>query len=127
MVTQPSPIEKPLRRALALTETLRQVNPELGVQTFAVFLVVALEPGLAILEVGDKLGLTQSAVSRNCEILSTEKVRRRVTVKGKTTEELQPGLGLIEKRDNPMDKRRKELYLTAAGRKVVNAISDLLG
>lgn len=127
MVAQASSLERPLRRALALMEHLRTLHPEIAAQTTAVFLLVALEPGLAVTEVGDKLGLTMSAVSRNCEILSDERVRRRVTVKGKQHDELQPGLGLIEKRENPMDKRRKELHLTNNGRRAINVIADLLG
>lgn len=118
--------ETALRRLLAVMDELREASPDMGVQTVATFIMVALEPGITVTELQAKLGLTQSAASRNWTILSTRKSKVRITEGGKQRTELRPGLGLITDEEDPMDRRRVLLRPTLRGTTVMNKIASAL-
>jgi DNA-binding MarR family transcriptional regulator len=101
---------KPLGAAIALLQGLRSVDPYIPSQTAETLLVVAMRPGITMQQLSDATGLVQSSVSRNVAMLS--KYHRL----GK------PGYDLVEAVDDPRERRRKIVYLTPNGRKLVNQV-----
>jgi DNA-binding MarR family transcriptional regulator len=90
---------KLLHKALRLTEAFRELDPNLGAQTIATLITVALTPGLSPNDLVERLGYTGASASRNWTHLST---RRN-------------GLGLIHDTPDVRDYRRRVLHLTPRG------------
>jgi DNA-binding MarR family transcriptional regulator len=105
------------RRLLALLEAFRAHDKEMPAQTMAVFALVAQNDGeitQRVLE--DKLGIAQSAVSRNVIRLSEGEPRV-----GKA------GLELIRAEIDIMDRRNRVLRLTPKGRQLWQTVSGIIG
>ena len=64
--------------------------------------------------------MTRASVSRNTDWLS--KQHRLILPSGKRS----PGLGLIKKEVDPIDRRRSVLALTKKGEELLNQIKDIL-
>jgi DNA-binding MarR family transcriptional regulator len=101
---------KPLHAAISLLKALREIDPYIPTQTAECLLVVAQHPGITMQKLSDETGLAQSSCSRNVAMLS--KFHRL----GK------PGYDLVEAVDDPRERRRKIVYLTPHGRKLVNTV-----
>lgn len=101
---------KPLGAAIAFLQGLRAVDPYIPTQTAECLLVVAMRPGITMQALSEATGLAQSSCSRNVAMLS--KYHRL----GK------PGYDLVEAVDDPRERRRKVVYLTTNGRKLVNSV-----
>lgn len=71
-------------------------------------LIVALEPGITMKRMAEKLGLSQSSTSRNVSALS------------KTHRYGKPGYDLITAKEDPTERRRKIVTLTAKGERVMH-------
>lgn len=107
--------EKGLRTFLDVLEVIRRdVDDIIPAQQIAVLLVIALEPGQSQREVGEKVGLSQSSVSRNIDALSQQHRQGK------------PGHNLVVRRPDPMERRRQNLYLSAKGERLVKRITDLI-
>jgi DNA-binding MarR family transcriptional regulator len=106
--------ETTLRRLLSAVNTVRLIDAAMPIQTFAAFLVISIQEGQTINQVGDKIGLTQSSASRNVSALSDWDWRKK------------EGLKLVEYRQDPMNLSVKNIYLTGKGKQLmthlVNAI-----
>lgn len=103
-----------LRRLYKCVETMRGVDAILPMQTFAAFLVVALDDGQSITAIGDKIGLSQSAASRNLSSLGDWDWRKKV------------GLKLVEYRQDRMNLSVKTCHLTPKGQKLVATLVEIL-
>lgn len=96
-------------------DALREDAIDMPVQQILTLLAVALEPGLTMATLGERVGMSQSSCSRNVMALS-DWSRHRV-----------PGLGLVEARDDPRERRRKIVNLTAKGEaRIARAMQALL-
>lgn len=91
-------------------EEMRKLDPELPLQTVAVFVAVALKPGITMKDLGPLVGLSQASISRNVAALA------------KTHRLDKPGLDLLIAREDPVERRRKIVELTPKGRGVLSAL-----
>jgi len=101
-----------LNTIMRLLETFRRVDAVLPAQMAQCFVAVALRPGLTAHNLAEMTGLSQSGANRNIQALGA---RNRL---GK------PGLGLIEAVPDPVETRRKIMFLTAKGQKLA---AELIG
>lgn len=88
---------------------LTDVDPEFPLSWALVFIEIALEEGQALKDVADKTGMSMSVMSRTIGALSNA---RRM---GKP-------YGLINVRFAKDDRRRKELFLSPKGKKLIETL-----
>lgn len=103
-----------LRRLYKVVNQMRAVDATLPMQTFATFLTVAMEDGLNISQIGQKVGLEQSSASRNVSMLSDWDWKKRT------------GLKLVEYHQDYMNLSVKTVHLTAKGQKLVDTFRDMM-
>ncbi|MBB2681894.1 UNVERIFIED_ORG: DNA-binding MarR family transcriptional regulator [Rhizobium esperanzae] len=106
----PRPI---LIKVFRFVEKLRELFPDIPIQTISVFLIIAMKPGISQRELLKLMGTSQSGVSRN--VMALADVNRH----GK------PGLGLIAQLRDPFDSRQVELRLTPAGVALAKRVAAL--
>lgn len=99
---------------IQVLEVLRRLDPDMPIQYALSFLTVAQNEGLSIRELSERLGIAQSSASRNVAALS------RWRGPGK------PGHDLVLSEEDPRERRRKVVTLTAEGRALVEELGDLL-
>lgn len=99
-----------LRRTLEATRLFMGLQHEINAPIIATFLGVTLwgederpDDPISVQELAQRVGLSDTTVSRHLRYLGTQ---RRINV---------PGLGLVETRTHPVDRRRKVVYLTRQG------------
>lgn len=90
---------------------LRDLHPDMTLSQIQLLAVVADNPGIIQAEVFQRLGQTDSAVSRNIALLSDIGSRHR------------DGLELIDIRVNPQDRRERFLSLTRKGERLMVDLS----
>lgn len=101
-----------LKGLQAALNELRELDPWMGLQTMETFLVIAMRPGLTMQEIADATGLAQSSCSRNVALLS--KWHRL----GK------PGADLVVTYEDPVERRRKIVFLNEKG---INKAKRIIG
>ncbi|WP_085857734.1 MarR family winged helix-turn-helix transcriptional regulator [Rhizobium sp. TAL182] len=106
----PRPI---LIKVFRFVEKLRELFPDVPIQTISVFLIIAMKPGISQRELLKLMGTSQSGVSRN--VMALADVNRH----GK------PGLGLIAQLRDPFDSRQVGLRLTPAGVALAKRVAAL--
>ena len=89
---------------------LRDIHPDFTVSQLQLLCLVAETPGIIQAEVFQRLGQTDSAVSRNIALLTDIGTRYR------------DGLELIEVKVNPNDRRARLLSLTRKGKRLFEDI-----
>jgi len=101
---------------IKILKRLRELDAEMPIQMAQCFLHVALRPGLNMKELGEETGLSQSSASRNIQTL------------GKWHRIGKPGYDIVETFEDPDDTRRKLMFLTPKGRRVMSdLLTDLRG
>ena len=90
------------------------MDPNVPAQTILTFLMICQDPDLTVVQLAERLGVSQSSASRNVAFL-TDMHRLK-----------KPGLGLVEKRINPLNERTKVLSLTPRGRRMLQTLEDLM-
>jgi DNA-binding MarR family transcriptional regulator len=100
-----------LRLAL---EELRKIDSEMPLQVAVVFCVVALAGELGMAELTNIVGIAQSSISRNVAALS--KINRFH----------RPGHELLETREDPMSRSRKNVSLSVRGQGIAASLENLL-
>lgn len=100
---------KKLKKLQNILQELTTVDPEFPIQWALVFIEIAMEEGISLKDVSDRTGISMSVMSRTIGALSNA---RRM---GKP-------YGLIAVRHAKDDRRRKELYLSAKGRKLAEKL-----
>lgn len=107
---------KQLNTLINIIEALREAHSEMPMQTAHCLLCVAIRPGLTMQELGAMTNLSQSATSRNMQLL------------GEWARPTKPGLRLVEALDDSIDTRRKIMFLTPKGKALMEKIlSTLMG
>lgn len=109
--TKASP--KKLQKLSNALEVLAQIDPEFPLQWAIVFLVIAENEGVSLKDVSEVTGISMSVMSRTIGALSNA---RRM---GKP-------YGIILVKMAKDDRRRKELFLSAKGRKLLEKLSNAL-
>jgi len=102
---------------LEIIQAMREFDPVMEVQAVAVFFCVGLhqsEEGISMQDLGDKLDIAQSSVSRNVFKLSLVNRHR------------ERGVDLLESYEDPMERRRKLVKLTNKGKRVYDRLSELV-
>ena len=101
---------------LNIIEEMRKFDSHMESQTIAVFFYVCLysgADGVSMQTISQKLDIAQSSVSRNCYKLG-DRTRDGI------------GIGLLQSFEDPEERRRKLVRLTAKGRRVFNTLSDMV-
>ncbi len=92
-----------------ILQELVKIDPEFPLQWVCVFLEISMDEGCSLKDVAEKTGISMSVMSRTIGALSNY---RRM---GKPY-----GLVLVKMAKD--DRRRKELYLSARGKKLVESL-----
>jgi DNA-binding MarR family transcriptional regulator len=93
-----------IHRLMAVIEIARADDPVMPIQMLQTFLAVAKQPGISMQQLGAILKTSQASCSRNVAAL------------GKWHKFQQPGLDLVEAVEDPVERRRKIVFLTPKGR-----------
>ena len=104
---------KKLKKLQNILQELIAIDPEFPIQWVTVFAEIAGEEGISLKDVSDRTGISMSVMSRTIGALSNA---RRM---GKP-------YGLIVVKHAKEDRRRKELYLSAKGKKLVEKLDKAL-
>lgn len=100
---------------LTVMERFREIDPEMQAQSIAVLLKVAKHPlPIKMADIALELGLSQSTVSRNVAFL------------GEWNRHREKGHGFLEAFEDPQERRRKLVKLTAKGARFLTSLSDLV-
>ncbi len=99
---------------LEILSHLQKIDSEFPLQYAICLIEISLEEGLSVTRLAEKTDLALSTVSRIVGALSQYR------------QNSQP-YGLVEIRIPPEERRRKELYLTAKGRSLLQRIYKSLG
>ena len=110
--------EQSVKAALAVSETIKEeCGADIPWHQGLVFFLIAQGSdgeGRSMQELAQRADLAQSSISRNVAAL------------GKWHRLQKPGLNLVETFEDPRDRRRKPVYLTAKGRNVIHKITKKL-
>lgn len=104
--------EKKTRKIQKILQELTAIDPEFPLQWALVFLEISLDEGASLKDMADRTGISMSVMSRTIGALSNY---RRM---GKP-------YGLVLVRHAKDDRRRKELYLSARGRRLADALTSI--
>lgn len=127
-----------LESLLHIVDRVRALDPRMEITMLTCLLYVARHGderyGVPMEQIADDLGIAQSSTSRNVAKLSEEiqnparDVLDRAAKRGKapTRESLRPkyGMGLVYTVEDPNMRRRKNVFLTPAGKRFVNGLMD---
>lgn len=118
---QPAKKDLPFERAavahniMSAFIRIRDVDAKMSLEEVLTLLLVAVRPGISASEVADELGISRASQGR---------ITSRLTEHG---DRGTPGLELIYGVETPGNRRRKELALTAKGRRLVDdTLNDIL-
>ena len=103
------------KNILRLVERFRMVDAEIQAQSMAVLLKVAKHPvPIKMAEIAEELGLSQSTVSRNVAYL------------GDWNRHKTKGHQMVEAFEDPMERRRKLVRLTAKGKRFITELTETI-
>jgi DNA-binding MarR family transcriptional regulator len=94
-------------------EVVREVDPYLTIAHAAVLLIIARNPGCSPSDLITELGLSSAATARVIARLSNWETP------------LSKGLGLVTSEIDPTDRRKRNLFLTAEGHRLINFIAEV--
>lgn len=90
---------------------ITKVDPDMSLQQLHCILVIATESdGTSLTDLASKVGITMATASRYVAAL------------GKVDRHHREGLNLVEAFEDPMERRRKIIRLTAKGRAFINKV-----
>ena len=104
---------KKLKKLQNILQELIAIDPEFPIQWVTVFAEIAGEEGISLKDVSDRTGISMSVMSRTIGALSNA---RRM---GKP-------YGLVVVKPAKEDRRRKELFLSARGKKLVEKLEKAI-
>jgi DNA-binding MarR family transcriptional regulator len=93
-----------IHRLMSVIEVARAEDPVMPIQMFQTLLAVAGQPGITMHQLGQILNTSQASCSRNVAAL------------GKWHKFGEPGLDFVDAVEDPAERRRKIIFLTAKGR-----------
>jgi DNA-binding MarR family transcriptional regulator len=92
---------------MAALETFRGLDPDMPMAMALSLLVISKNEGLSLKELAEKVGIGMASVSRY------------VAFFGKPNASGKKGLGLVVAVEDPLERRKKTITLTAKGRAVI--------
>ncbi len=107
-------MKRHLRRLYEAIGVIRFVSAEIPAQNIATFLAIAMNEGVNVATVGQKVGIASSSASRNVSMLSNWDWKKK------------KGLDLVEYRQDPQNLTTKQLFLTAKGRRLMEQLATTL-
>jgi DNA-binding MarR family transcriptional regulator len=114
LATRVSYERQAVRRLARCISEIRELHPEIQAQTIHVLLEVAIQPGITMRQLLKKTSLSQSSCSRNVSLL-TDRDRHG-----------NHGLGLVEAKEDPAERRRKIVTLTPKGQELIALLADIV-
>ena len=105
---------KEINSLMKAIDVIRTSSDDMPAQQIQTFLCVALRPGITMEDLGQDVGISQASVSRNIASL------------GKWHRLGKPGADYVEAIEDPRERRRKIIYLTHKGRKVMEKALEAL-
>jgi len=108
-----------------IATALKTINASLGISELTALLAIAANPGLSVNEMAAELAVPQQTASRHIRNLAD----RQKGITAGTFFELRYGPArdpLVVQEINPMEPRRRALYLTTVGHDVVEALLTAL-
>jgi DNA-binding MarR family transcriptional regulator len=106
--------QRAAKRITTIIDEFRKLNPEMQAQQIVTFLTIAAKPLLTVSELGQSVGQSTSAVSRNVAAL------------GKTHRGGKPGLDLVIYEDDVADRRLKRIRLNPQGLRIMATLEALI-
>jgi len=116
-MSSPAPAVAPTRRRNTVLETmerLRALGEGMTFNAMLVFMYICENEGINVSELAQVCRMTEATASRSARALTSPN----------TAGALPPSLGLVELRQDPFDGRGRLLFLTAAGRKLRDAVDE---
>ena len=104
-----------INKAIKLTELFQMENNEMPLMQQRIFLQCCLNEGESVSSIQQKAGQSEAAGSRNLRALSARLSPTR------------KGYDLVKYINDPNDIRRKNVYLTAKGKKLADKVCEVLG
>jgi len=104
---------KKMKKLQTILQELIAIDPEFPIQWVTVFAEIASEEGISLKDISDRTGISMSVMSRTIGALSNA---RRM---GKP-------YGLVVVKHAKDDRRRKELFLSTKGKKLVEKLDKTL-
>lgn len=102
-----------LAKFYACIEEMRKIDPEMQAHTINIFVMVCMNPGITMKDLGNRLGVSQATMSRNIAAL------------GKVHRLNRPGYDLLQAEEDPVERRRKIVNLTAKGKRVKESLEAI--
>ncbi len=101
-------------RVIRALEAFRRLDPDMPIQYALSFLTIARNEGMSMGDLAQKLGIAQSSASRNIAALSRWHSFNK------------PGHDLVEAHEDPRERRRKLVRLTARGHALIAELDLIL-
>lgn len=106
--------ENTTQTLLALLQTFQNIAPDFPMQYAVCLLQISYDEGLSLTDLTKKTGIPLSTASRIIGALSDHRQRGQA-------------FGLVTVKVSTTERRRKMLYLSPRGKKIIQEISQILG
>lgn len=103
-----------IQRARLLVREFRKLHIDMSAGTMEAYLTIAANPGISVGGLAEKLGCSGGGASRYVSLL------------GDWDRKKNPGYGLVEAREDPIDRRYRGVYLTEKGRRMAEDIGIII-
>lgn len=113
-------VRRDMRALLRVVEAVRQQHPRMEMAQLSVLLHVTTDPGVRATDLGNKMGLKRSSLSRNVKALSSTSYLRD------EEGDVRDGLDLITQIPDATDARAYQLALTRRGRIFAERLATLM-
>lgn len=101
-------------KILRIIREFRKMHRDISAQVIEVYLTVAMNEGIQVHQIAEKMGVASATASRHCAFL------------GKVDRRRNPGLDLIVVTEVYDDRRFKECKLTTKGKMVLESLRDIM-
>ena len=103
-----------MMRVFQILEEFRKIYPDMQMQTASIFVTIAINQGITMKDLAQRIGVAQSTCSRNVALLSGMLKHDK------------PGYGLVVATEDPVERRRKVVNLTSRGERVAASLDALV-
>lgn len=115
MVNSKDVSNKAVKIVYDILQDYRDINPNMSVSQIMAFLNVSINEGASLKELADNMGIKIPTLSR---ILIDIGFRNR---------HMEPGLNLVESRQDPMELRKNQYTLSKRGHYLIDKLTKKLG
>lgn len=103
-------MEREIKHVLRILYKLQEIDTEFPIQYAICLSEVSLNEGLSLTDLSEKTGMPLSTVSRMAAVLSNRKKNKKA-------------YEFLKIRISPHERRKKQIYLTAKGREIVETLA----